>query len=254
MLDRPDDKNPTANLSLAGIRLLKSLSDAERAAVENRCNYRQFAAGEVVLARERAGIGIYFMISGAARVVHYVANHEEITIAAVIPGDTIGEVSAIDSQGRSATIIADEDCTVAELPKDEFLALIMRHGQVALELLRRWAVIIRKLDDKISYLSTGSPDQRVYGQLIRLARLEGSEDPRWAIKELPSHQELAVWAQTSREVVASAIGELVRRGVAERRTKTLYINDYAALKDMIGRVENPERGAPRFDQARAEAS
>jgi CRP/FNR family transcriptional regulator, cyclic AMP receptor protein len=253
MLDRAEDKTQTRNLSLAGIRLLKSLSDGERAAVESRCTYRHFAAGEVVLERERAGIGIYFMISGAARVVHYVANHEEITIAAVVPGDTLGEVSAIDSQGRSATIIADEDCVVAELPKEEFLALILRHGQVALELLRRWAVIIRKLDDKISYLSTGNPDQRVYGQLVRLARLDKSDDGRWAIRDLPSHQELAVWAQASRETVASAIGELVRRGVAERRNKTLYINDYAALKDMIGRVQQPEDGAPRFDQARAEA-
>ena len=57
----------------------------------------------------------------------------------------------------------------------------------------------------------------------------------------------------SRETVASAIGELVRRGVAERRNKTLYINDYAALKDMIGSVQQPEHGAPRFDQGRAEA-
>jgi hypothetical protein len=129
----------------------------------------------------------------------------------------------------------------------------MRHSQVALELLRRWAMIIRKLDDKISYLSTGSPDQRVYGQLVRLARFDKSDDGRWAIRDLPSHQELAVWAQTSREVVASVIGELVRRGVAERRTKTLYINDYGALKDMIGRVQQPERGAPRFDQASVDA-
>jgi len=34
-----------------------------------------------------------------------------------------------------------------------------------------------------------------------------------------------------------AVAELVRRGVAERRTKTLYINDYAALRDLVSRPE-----------------
>jgi CRP-like cAMP-binding protein len=138
------------------------------------------------------------------------------------------------------TVVADSDCTIAELSGEEFRTLIEQRGDIALDLLRRWAVTIRKLSDKVSYLSTGSPSQRVYSELLRLARPEKPGATRWLIRDLPGHQDLAKWAQTSREVVAGAVAQLVRRGVAERRTRTLYINDYGTLKEMIARAENPD--------------
>lgn len=224
-------------MSLAGIAMLRDLPADECASLATKCIFRQFSVGEVVLDRFSASAAVYFMISGSARVVHYVAEDQEITIATVAAGDTIGEISAIDGRGRSATVLAEEECVVAELASEEFQALIARRGELALELLRRWAGTIRQLSDKVSYLSTGCPEQRVYSELIRLARIEKQGSDRWLIRELPTHQELATWAQTSRDVVAGAIAELVRRGVAERRTKTFYINDYAALRDMISRPE-----------------
>jgi CRP/FNR family transcriptional regulator, cyclic AMP receptor protein len=222
-----------AALSLAGVELLRDIPKEDREGIERKCNFRRFAAGDVMVARFSVGSAVYFMLSGSARVVHYIPGDDEITIATVNAGDTIGEIAAIDGLGRSATIIADEDCTVAELPRSEFHALVVRRGEVALALLHRWAGIIRELDDKFSYVSTISPDQRVYSQLIRLARQEKPGSERWLIRSLPSHQELAEWSQTSRESVSSAVAELLRRGIAERHNKSLYINDYAALKSMV---------------------
>ncbi|MGH7089127.1 MAG: helix-turn-helix domain-containing protein, partial [Stellaceae bacterium] len=111
--------------------------------------------------------------------------------------------------------------------------------------LYRWAAVIRELDDKFSYVSTISPDQRVYSQLVRLARHDSRGEQVWIIQDLPNHQELAEWAQTSRESVAAAIAELYRRGIAERRNKSLVIRDYAALKGLIlsGRTEVVEAQA-----------
>ncbi len=222
---------PTTH-SLDGITLLQRLPEAERKALARRCSFKTVAAGQVILDRFSASNGVCFLVAGVARVVHYVADHEEITIATIPAGDTIGEISAIDGLGRSASVVADAECLVAELAQTEFHALLARQGAVALDLLRRWAETIRKLSDKVSYLSTGSPDQRVYAELVRLARPEQPGSSRWLIRELPTHQDLARWAQTSREVVASAVAELVRRGVAERRTRSLHITDYGMLKSL----------------------
>ena len=222
---------PTTH-SLTGITLLQRLPEAERKALARRCTFKTVAAGQVILDRFSASNGVCFLVSGVARVVHYVADHEEITIATIPAGDTIGEISAIDGLGRSASVVADAECLVAELAQTEFHALLARQGAVALDLLRRWAETIRKLSDKVSYLSTGSPDQRVYAELVRLARPEQAGSSRWLIRELPTHQDRARWAQTSREVVASAVAELVRRGVAERRTRSLHITDYGTLKSL----------------------
>lgn len=237
----PIAESSAAPLSLAGVTMLRDLAVDERAALERKCVFRRLGTGEVVLGRFSPSSAVFFMISGSARVVHYVADEQEITIATVSAGDALGEISAIDGLGRSASVIAEGDCVVAELPGSEFHALLARRGELALGLLRRWAATIRQLSDKVSSLSTGSPDQRVYSELVRLARAEKPGGERWLIRDLPTHQELAKWAQTSREVVASAVAELVRRGVAERRTKTLYINDYPALREMVARPEPAQR-------------
>jgi CRP-like cAMP-binding protein len=232
-----ENATPHSVMSLAVISMLQRLSDEERGGLERKCIFRRIAANTVVLDRFTPSDAVYFMVSGTARVVHYVADHQEITIATVSAGDTIGEISAIDGLGRSATVVAEDDCVVAELPREEFHALMTRRGDVALELLHRWAATIRGLSEKVSHLSVGSPDQRVYSELVRLARVERLGGERWVIRDLPNHQELAQWAQTSREVVAGALAQLLRRGVAERRTKVLYINDYKALTDLVSRAE-----------------
>ncbi len=244
MSQASEGTNPGA-LSLTGVNLLRDIPAAERKSIEEKCGFRRFAPGEVIVARFSAGSAVYFILSGTARVVHYLPGEDEITIATVGPGDTVGEIAAIDGLGRSATIIADDDVTTAELSRQDFREVVVRHGEVAFGLLYRWAAIIRELDDKFSYVSTISPDQRVYSQLVRLARQDGGDGQQWLIKELPSHQDLAEWSQTSRESVAAAIAELFRRGIAERRHKSLVIRDYAMLKSLVltGRTETARASA-----------
>jgi CRP/FNR family transcriptional regulator, cyclic AMP receptor protein len=238
-MSQDQDGAHPGGLTLAGVELLRGVPEAERKKIEERCTFRRFAAGEVIVARFSAGNAVYFILSGTARVVHYLPGEDEITIATLGFGDTAGEIAAIDGLGRSATIIAEDDVTVAELSRPEFRELVMKYGEVAFALLYRWASLIRELDDKFSYVSTISPDQRVYSQLVRLARQGSPGDPIWIVRDLPSHQELGDWAQTSRESVAAAIAELYRRGIAERRHKALVIHDYGALKSLVlsGRTE-----------------
>ena len=228
-----DEDGGASRLSLAGIKILRTVPEDERRALETRCTFRSVAAGTVLMERFSEGAAVYFIVAGHARVVHRLGGEDEITIANVASGDALGEISAIDGGGASATVIAEEDCIVAELPKEDFQALLARRGEVALSLLRRWAAIIRDLDDKVSLISTIGPAQRVYSELIRLARVEKPGSDRWLVPEIPSHQALAARAQTTREAVAGAIAEIVSRGIAERRTRALYINDYKALKDLI---------------------
>jgi CRP/FNR family transcriptional regulator, cyclic AMP receptor protein len=238
-MSQSSDGAKPAIMTLAGVQLLHDIPEDDRRTLEQHCTFRRFAPGEIIVARFSAGNAVYFILSGTGRVVHYLPGEDEITIATIGAGDTVGEIAAIDGLGRSATIIADEDVAVAELSREEFRNLVVRHGTIAFALLYRWASIIRELDDKFSYVSTISPDQRVYSQLVRLARQEPAGDGRWLVREMPSHQDLAEWAQTSRESVAAAIAELYRRGVAERRHKSLVIHDYPMLKSLImtGRTE-----------------
>ena len=122
------DTGSSATMSLAGVTMLRDLDADERSSLATKCIFRQVAGGEVVLDRFSASAAVYFLVSGSARVVHYVAEDQEITIATIAAGDTIGEISAIDGRGRSATVVAEHDCVVAELPSDAARSFIEDHA------------------------------------------------------------------------------------------------------------------------------
>jgi CRP/FNR family transcriptional regulator, cyclic AMP receptor protein len=242
---------PAAAVLLDSIRMLQKLAPEERRALERKCTPRRFAAGEVMIERFTPGSSVFFLVSGVARVVHNAGEDGEFTIATVPAGNALGEIAAIDGQGRTATIVAEADCVVAELPADEFAALLGSRAEIGFDLLRRWASMIRQLDEKISFLATGSPDQRIYNELVRLAKTSSTGGDRWVILEMPNHREIAMWAQTSREVVIRVLADLVRSGVVERRAKTLYIHDYDALRLLATGAEappTPSQAPPPQDQ------
>ena len=103
-------------VSLDGIRLFEPLPADARRVIESRCKILRFAAGALMIERFSPGDSVYFLASGVARVLHNVGEAGEITIATVGAGHALGEIAAIDGQGRTATIVAETDCVVAEMP------------------------------------------------------------------------------------------------------------------------------------------
>ncbi|MGQ0662220.1 MAG: Crp/Fnr family transcriptional regulator [Pseudomonadota bacterium] len=221
--------------TLAGIKILEGLTPAEIRELDTKCVWRRFAADAVIVDRNDATSEMFYLIGGKARVVHRVDDGrkvEEITFATLTPGAMFGEIAAIDGHGRSASVVANEDCVVATMSAADFKGLLATHGIVGVRVLERFASIIRLLDNRVTDLSLLTPDQRIYHEVMRLARPESEPDGVWVVDELPGHQELADWSNTTRETVAYAIGSLLRRGIVERKHKRLYIRDPKMLRSM----------------------
>lgn len=237
----------TIRPSLDGIAMLQSLSDEERQALARQCTIRRFAAGELVAARFSPGNTVFFLVSGAVRNLHNLGEAGEVTIATVGAGQVLGEIAAIDGEGRSTALVAETECVVMELPGKAFNALLEGHAEVARAVLLRWAALIRQLDVKVSTLAVGGPEQRVCGELVRLAATPAADGQSRVILDLPCHRELAMWAHASREVVVKALADLVRQGIIERRANALRIHDYERLRRCAAGEESlAEPGAERL--------
>jgi CRP/FNR family cyclic AMP-dependent transcriptional regulator len=244
--DDPVREFRAATPSLDGITMLRSLSAGERAELARKCVTRRFSAGTVIAERFSQGNSVFFLIEGLARILHNAGESGEVTIATVAAGNALGEIAAVDAQGRSAGIVAETDCLVLELPADEFDTLLNTHAQVGRDLLRRWACLIRQLDEKVSTLASGSPEQRIYAELVRLAKSTSEGRDRWIVPDVPSHREIALWAQTSREVVIRLLAELSREGLIERRGKTLHIYGYDVVRERAASGEAASTACERL--------
>lgn len=202
------------------------------AAIDRLCTWKYYEADEVILDLAPNDDAL-FMVGGDARVVFQLESGEEIKVANVGPYDVVGALSAIDEEPRSAVVIANGRSCIARMPRTEFRKIVAREPGVALHLLKRFGKIIRGLNARVRDLSLITPEQRLYGELLRLARPNDGDAP-FAVADMPNHEELAGWANTTRDVVAFAIGALARRGIVERKHKTLYIRDPQALRDLAG--------------------
>ena len=217
---------------LGGVRLLASLSVAELASLEQRCRWRRYRAGEMILDRDSTTRDVLFITEGRIRVVNYAASGREIAFAVVEAGGHVGELSALDGQGRSANVVAVTDCMIAALSAEAFDGLLQRHATMAVDLLRHLSRIIRTSDERIAELSILGAVQRVYRELLRLAEPDPVDAAAWLIPALPTQQDIASRVGATRETVARALGQILSTGVVQRRGRTLLIRDREMLEEL----------------------
>ena len=103
-----------------------------------------FAHGEMIVRQGQVGNGLCVVMSGAARVV---AGSTEI--ARLGPGDHFGELSVIDQQPRSASVVAEGPTVCLALASWDLLALLRSQPALALNLLRRLAARLRRADAQL---------------------------------------------------------------------------------------------------------
>lgn len=233
MSDQNANKTEQGGHSLSGIELLSEAPPSVVAALEEKCRWFKVDENQIIVDRDDESTEVFFIIKGRVKVMDFLANDQEIALAELPEGTSFGELSAIDSSRRSARVMALEPTTMAALPSRDFRSLLMECPGIAIMLLKRFAGLIRALNSRVTSLSTLSPHQRVYYELLRMSEPNPMGDGTWLIHYLPKHEEIASWSGTSREDVAMAIGHLAREGIVGRKHKSLVIKDHGRLQMLV---------------------
>ncbi|WP_439816185.1 Crp/Fnr family transcriptional regulator [Zavarzinia sp. CC-PAN008] len=215
---------------------LSGLVASDLAEIEQACRWHRFGAGEQILNRESESRDVFFVVEGKVQVVNFSLSGREIAYGSIASGGYFGELSAIDGEPRSASVVAQTECLLASLAPDLFVSLLMRHPSIALSVIEKMARIIRICDDRIMDLSTLGAHQRVYVELLRLAKPDPLRPDSWMIWPVPTQASIAGLASTTRETVARVIGQLQASGIVQRKHKTLYLRDMDKLRRLSERV------------------
>ena len=223
---------------LANVVLLDGLSDDEKRNLEKRCRWRRYQTGEQILDKDSSDRDVYFVAEGALQVVNFSMTGREIALARLAAGSFFGELSAIDGQPRSASVVALENCLLGSLSPQLFIEQIVSHPELAVRVLQRLAGIVRSCDERIMDLSTLGAVERVYRQLLRLAEESPVDLGSWLIRALPTHKAIAAMASTTRETVARSVSQLAAGNIVERKGRILYLRDRERLEKLAGALDN----------------
>ncbi len=212
---------------LKEIPLFTHLKDAQLKEIASRCKKVLFKKGEVIFHKTDMSTDLYIVDSGTLKAVLTDDDGDEIVLARFEAGAFFGELSLLDGQGRSATIVADTDSELSVLSQPVFLDLVTKDPRIAIALMTTMVGRLRKADEKIESLAF----QEVAERLIRTL-LDGSsrEDkgPKGFLKGAKrTHKELASMIGSSREAVSKCMKVLATNGIVKEAEGHMLIAENA---------------------------
>jgi CRP/FNR family cyclic AMP-dependent transcriptional regulator len=210
--------------TLAGLKnipFFTDIPDDVLAALASSAVRRTFPKNAVIITEGDESGPLFIILSGKVRV--YLSNEDGkmVTLSDQREGSYFGELSLLDDQPRSASVMTVEPTVCALIPKQAFHAWLKEHpDDAALGLMRGLTRRIRVLTENVRGLALSD----VYGRLVRiLTGLAEADGDGLAIKDKISHQELANMVGSSREMVSKLMKDLSSGGFISTEGRRIRI-------------------------------
>jgi CRP-like cAMP-binding protein len=187
--------------------LLKSVPEAGLAALARVSRTRAYRRGQLVCTTGDPGDTLIVVISGRVRVMVRSADGGELTLAAVGPGGTLGDVSVADGGPRSADVETLEDSRLLLVPREQVQDICASVPAAGQALASSVAATLRRLTEATSDLVFLDLPRRVAKVLLSLPR-----DSAGVITPHLTQEQLANRAAGTRQSVNAALRGFERRG------------------------------------------
>jgi CRP/FNR family transcriptional regulator, cyclic AMP receptor protein len=233
---------PVSLQLLSQIPLLKTLPEEELLSLSQEMTLHEYPKRGVILAKDSAVRGLGFLLAGRLQGVDFTVDGRSVGLYFVEPGDYFGELSVIDGQLPSEFVIAATQSVVANLSLARIQQLTAKHPQIAQQFLSRMALRVRNVLAQRTLLGLPNPVQRLCVLLLQLpGRNHGGV---YLLDPAPTHQELAIMINTSRETVTRAFQIMTQQKIIVREGNQLKVLQLNSLKDIAeGKKESPKTNA-----------
>ena len=175
----PAVENPAA---LGRMTLFEGLRESELSELNELLHRKSFTAGNNVITVAQSSEVIYLLLDGSVKIYVDQIDGSEVILAFLGPGDTFGEMGLVDSAGRSASVLALENCACLAMDRGSFHRCLMNMSRLSYNLVRLLSRRLRLANEQIQALSTLDVRGRVARQFLAFAQTydpeEGSGDVR----------------------------------------------------------------------------
>ncbi len=164
----PESSSDTHTI-LSSIPLFRGLNQAELEWIARRAHRKVFTAGANVLVAEQPGEAVYIILAGTVKIYIDQVDKPSVVLSIIGAGDTLGEISLLDSSGHSASAITLEETLMLWMDKTAFHQMLDEFPRISRNLVNIMGARLRMNNELIQSLATLDTKGRVARQLLAFA-------------------------------------------------------------------------------------
>jgi len=138
-------------LFLKSVDLFSQIPGEELAQIAEVVREVNFAKGEVIISQGDIGDRLYLIIDGKVKVMV-----DGRQVAELGERECFGEMSILDAEPRSASVIAESDVVLLELSQEDFYQMINERPEIAQGIIKVLTHRLREANRLISELKSKS--------------------------------------------------------------------------------------------------
>lgn len=198
---------------LGDLELFQGLAPEQLGELNGLLRSSVIPAGTHFITAEQPGEVVYVILEGTVKIYVSREDGREVILAFLGPGDTVGEMSLMDSSGRSANVMTTERSRLLWMDRATFQGCLRAMSPLANNLIRLLANRLRFANEQIQALCTLDVPGRVARQILALADRYGSP---------PRGEKVAGQVAIPLRLTQSDLGEIV--GASRERVNQVIVD------------------------------
>ncbi len=220
---------------LQNINIFSNLSDSALNEIQDLFVLRKYPKGSMIILEEEYGDIVFIVNKGTVKITRVNDEGKEVILSLMGVYDIVGELSIIDGEARSANVLAQENCELYAITREDFLDILKNNFEISLALMGELASRIRKSDQHIEALSLSDAEHRIGVSILNLAEEMGIiRHGMVTIENLPFQQDIANMSGTSRETVSRILKLFEDKNMLSKTGHKLIIPNYNNFKRYFG--------------------
>ncbi|MDO8963077.1 MAG: Crp/Fnr family transcriptional regulator [Coriobacteriia bacterium] len=184
---------------------------------------KQVPKGAFIVTQHERGGCMYLLVSGRVKVSLASPDGKELALNYLEAPAHFGEMSLVDSEPRSADVIAVTDVEVLALDGKDLSAAIQLQPRLALSLIATLSRRLRHTITRLEDMAFHDARHRVMRVILNVATASYEARGVPVIAGL-THYEIATLAGTSRETASRIISSLVKEGVLATKGRRIVVD------------------------------
>ena len=148
---------------LKSIPLFHGVQESDLRALAERTVTRSYPKQAIIVNEGDQSDSLYLILAGRVKIYLNDDTGKELILAIKGPGQYFGEM-VLDEQPRSASVMTLEPAQFAVLSRADFKAFLLKHAEVALQLIHNLIRVARGLNQNVRSLAMLD----VYGRVARM--------------------------------------------------------------------------------------